>query len=116
MWLRKISTLLLVTGLTLLPQIVTAKTLSGTTRWSGTVSLDEAMTVPRGATLIIAAGTTVVPKKADALISVSGKLQIEGTVITSYSIHYTKLYEISRRRFPQAVGCRYWPPARQPCH
>ncbi len=79
MWPRKISLILLVTALAMLPQAVAAKTLSGTTRWSGTVNLDEAVTVPRGATLIVTAGTTVVPKNADALINVSGKLLVEGT-------------------------------------
>ena len=63
----------------MLPQAALAKTLAGTTRWSGTVTLTEAVTVPRGATLVITAGTTVVPKSAEALINVSGKLLVEGT-------------------------------------
>jgi parallel beta-helix repeat protein len=66
-------------GLALLPTSALAKTLSGKTRWSGTVTLTEAVNVPRGSILTITAGTTVVPKSADAVITVGGKLLIEGT-------------------------------------
>lgn len=58
---------------------VLAADLPGATRWSGEVRLSEAVNVPAGATLTIAAGTHVMAQSAEALIAVSGKLLVEGT-------------------------------------
>ncbi|MCM2265176.1 MAG: right-handed parallel beta-helix repeat-containing protein [Desulfuromonadales bacterium] len=80
MSLRKISSILqcqLLLCLLALP--VLAADLPGATRWSGEVRLSEAVTVPSGATLTIAAGTHIVAASAEALIVVSGKLLVEGT-------------------------------------
>lgn len=69
--------LLLLLGLTVFP--VMAADLPGTTRWSGEVKLTEAVNIPRGAKLTIAAGTRVVAPSPETLITVGGKLLIEGT-------------------------------------
>jgi parallel beta-helix repeat protein len=64
-------------GLLALP--VLAADLPGTTRWSGDVKLAEATNIPKGAKLTIAAGTRIVASSPDAIITVSGKLLVEGT-------------------------------------
>ncbi|HSR26145.1 MAG TPA: NosD domain-containing protein, partial [Candidatus Eisenbacteria bacterium] len=56
-----------------------AADLPGATRWAGEVRLKEAVSVPHGATLTIAAGTRVVIPAPDATITVLGKLLVEGT-------------------------------------
>lgn len=63
--------------LTLFPAM--AADLPGTTRWSGEIKLREAVNIPRGATLTVAAGTRVVAPSPEAIIAVSGKLLVEGT-------------------------------------
>lgn len=75
--LPDILTALALLGLTALP--VPAADLPGATRWSGEFRLTEAVSVPQGATLTIAAGTRVIASSADAAIAVSGRLQVEGT-------------------------------------
>jgi len=80
MSLRKLHSILqlpLLLCLTALPAL--AVDLPGATRWSGEVKLGEVINVPRGATLIIAAGTHVVAQSPETLITVSGKLLVEGT-------------------------------------
>jgi len=56
-----------------------AQTVSGKVRWSGEVRLTEAVDVPHGATLTVAAGTRVLPLTAEAGLTVSGKLLIDGS-------------------------------------
>lgn len=80
MSLRKTNSLLmlgLLVWLTALP--ARAAELPGSTRWSGTVKLDETVSIPTGATLTIAAGTRVVASTPEAQIAVSGRLLVEGT-------------------------------------
>lgn len=69
--------LLLFLGLTVFPAM--AADLSGATRWSDEVKLKEAVNIPHGAKLTIAAGTRVVAQSPEAFIAVAGKLLIEGT-------------------------------------
>jgi len=52
---------------------------SGRTVWRGEVTLEAPVSVPAGATLVIAAGTTVRPLKAEAKIVVQGTLLVQGT-------------------------------------
>ena len=52
---------------------------AGSGRWSGEMKIPAALTVPRGATLTIAAGTRVVPLANSAVITVNGRLLVEGT-------------------------------------
>lgn len=51
----------------------------GTRRWSGVQVLEEAVTVPPGATLVIEAGTVVRPLAAEAKLTVRGTLEVAGT-------------------------------------
>lgn len=79
MWHPKgIEGLLLVPAL-LLASAALAADLPGASRWSGEVKLSEAVKVPRGATLTIAAGTHVTVRSPEAIIAVRGKLLIDGT-------------------------------------
>lgn len=78
MWLRSSSLFVLVALAVLLPPVAVAE-ISGATRWAGEVRLKEAVSVPHGATLTIAAGTRVVAHSPEAHITVGGKLLIEGT-------------------------------------
>lgn len=77
MWHRSLSLWLLLTGLIMQP--AAASNLAGPTRWSGEVKLTEAVNVPQGATLTIAAGTRVVAASAEAVLAVSGRLLVEGS-------------------------------------
>ena len=71
---------MLLLGLGPLPELpAAAQTLAGVAHWSGSVTLGEAVNVPNGATLLIEAGTRIVPQSAEAVITVNGKLLIEGT-------------------------------------
>ncbi|NJC89112.1 MAG: right-handed parallel beta-helix repeat-containing protein [Desulfuromonas sp.] len=79
MSLRKTCSILPTALLLLMALPALAANLPGATRWSGEVRLSEAVSVPRGATLTIAAGTHVVAVSAEALIAVSGKLLVEGS-------------------------------------
>lgn len=74
---RHLVVLLLLTGWSTQPAL--AANLPGTTRWTGEVRLAEAVNVPRGATLTIAAGTRIVASSSEAVLAVSGKLLVEGT-------------------------------------
>ena len=77
MSLPKILSLLTLLLLPALP--VVAAELPGTTRWAGEVKLNEAVSIPHGATLVIAAGTRIVAQAPEASINVIGKLLVEGT-------------------------------------
>lgn len=74
MWLRSISLLCL--WLTALPALAAAP---AATRWSGEVRLKDAVSVPAGTTLTIAAGTRVIVQRPETHIAVNGRLLIEGT-------------------------------------
>ena len=53
--------------------------LSGTPRWSGEIVLSQPVTVPKGVTLAIAAGTRIRATKAEATLVISGTLLARGT-------------------------------------
>lgn len=80
MWhLKAIERLVFLFAAMLLATSAQAGDLPGATRWSGEVKLNEAVSVPLGSTLNIAAGTRLVARSPDAILIISGKLFVEGT-------------------------------------
>ena len=77
MWRPKVVDLLLCLLLGALPAI--AGEHAGDRRWSGEVKLPAAVTIPRGATLTIAAGTRIIPGAPGVIITVNGRLVVDGT-------------------------------------
>ena len=65
------------------------------------VSVKSVFTAETLLRLIVESPTFPIEKKAAILAELNEKLQLsDGIVITSYSIHYTKLYEKGTRKEP----------------